>query len=102
MPSQAEKQTLIAQGCWLCERSLGSKIQWHHWLPKSRGGNETVPVHPICHKMLHVSFTNTELERFGQNVHIIRQEPAIAQFLQWIRNKKPDFNAPVRRSRTKS
>lgn len=97
MPTRAEREALLAQGCWLCRRPLGAKVQWHHFVPKSRGGNDTVPVHPICHKTLHVSFTNAELERYGQDVHIITQQPAIADFLRWIENKAPDFNAPVRK-----
>ncbi len=32
--------------CFLCSRPVGERVQWHHAVPKSRGGRETVPVHP--------------------------------------------------------
>lgn len=47
--------------CWLCERPRGSRVEWHHPLPKSRGGRATVPVHPICHRTIHTAASNAEL-----------------------------------------
>ena len=79
--------------CWLCERSLGRKVEWHHAVPKSRGGRETVPVHPICHRTLHATFANAELARRGHDPLVLRQEPAIATFVRWIADKPPDFHA---------
>ena len=49
--------------CFLCGRPLGRRMEWHHPVPKSRGGRETVPVHPICHRAIHAALTNKELER---------------------------------------
>ena len=34
--------------CWLCGRPTGKTIVWHHPVPKSRGGRDVVPMHPIC------------------------------------------------------
>ena len=48
--------------CWLCERPLGRRVEYHHSVPKSRGGRSTVPIHPICHRTLHRHFTNRQLE----------------------------------------
>jgi 5-methylcytosine-specific restriction endonuclease McrA len=42
--------------CWLCGRPLGSRIEYHHLIPKSRGGRATIPIHPICHRTLHRTF----------------------------------------------
>lgn len=80
--------------CWLCERPLGRRIEHHHPVPRSRGGRETVPVHPICHRTLHKSFSNKELERFA--LAELRLRPELKRFLQWIANKDPDFHAPTR------
>ena len=68
-------------------------------MPKSRGGRETVPVHPICHRTLHKTVTNKELEKIGGDVGELRADPNIARFLAWIANKYPDFHAPTRRRR---
>uniref|UniRef100_UPI001952D452 HNH endonuclease n=1 Tax=Klebsiella variicola TaxID=244366 RepID=UPI001952D452 len=42
-----------ATACALCARPLGRRSEWHHVLPKSEGGRETVPLHPICHRTIH-------------------------------------------------
>jgi len=83
--------------CWLCSRPLGKRVECHHPVPKSRGGRETVPIHPICHRTLHQTLTNKELELLSLNE--LRAQPDIARFLAWIANKDPDFHAPTRRKR---
>lgn len=79
--------------CWLCARPLGRMTEWHHPVPKSRGGRETVPLHPICHRTLHATFTNAELARIGQDRARLHETPALAKFLAWIAKKPPDFHA---------
>ena len=83
-----------APTCWLCSRPLGRRVEYHHPVPKSRGGRETVPVHPICHRTLHKTLSNRDLERMSLSE--LRQQPAIARFLAWVANKPPDFHAPTR------
>lgn len=84
--------------CGFCGRGLGAKVEWHHVVPKSEGGRETEPVHPICHRIIHASATNAELARIGTLV-TLRAEPRVERFLAWIADKPPDFNAPTRRRR---
>ncbi|MBB4859081.1 hypothetical protein HNO88_002407 [Novosphingobium chloroacetimidivorans] len=79
--------------CWLCERPIGRKVEWHHPLPKSRGGRATVAVHPICHRMLHSTFDNATLARRGTDAEALRREPEIAKFVRWVADKLPDFHA---------
>jgi hypothetical protein len=83
--------------CWLCARPLDKRVEYHHPVPKSRGGRETVPIHPICHRTLHQTLTNKELELLSLDE--LRAQPEIARFLAWIANKDPDFHAPTRRKR---
>jgi hypothetical protein len=78
--------------CWLCCRSLGRRVEWHHPHPKSRGGRSVVPVHPICHRTIHANFTNAELARGGEAGNL-RSNPAVEKFLNWIADKPPDFHA---------
>jgi hypothetical protein len=85
--------------CWLCARALGSRVEYHHTVPKSRGGRERVPVHAICHRTLHKTFSNAELRLFGSSVATIRADPRIGRFLAWISTKEPDFHAPTRARR---
>jgi len=81
--------------CWLCGRPCGSDVIQHHPVPKSRGGKDTVPMHPICQNMLITTFTNSELQRYGLDVDLLRLDPRIEKFLGWVANKDPDFNAPL-------
>ena len=85
--------------CWLCSRPLGRLVEYHHPIPKSRGGRGTVPIHPICHRTLHRTFSNTELALFGESIAAISADPRISRFLAWIATKDPDFHASTHRGR---
>ncbi len=82
--------------CWLCERPIATRLQWHHPVPRSKKGRSTVPVHPICHKTIHATFTNAELARIGDDPQATRENPAIAKFVAWIADKPPNFQRGVR------
>ncbi len=82
--------------CWLCERPFETRIQWHHTVPKSKKGRETVPVHPICHKTLHKAFTNAELARFGKDRERLLEDEGLTKFIAWVKDKPPDFHAKTR------
>lgn len=82
--------------CWLCGRDLGEVVEYHHPVPKAKGGKAREPVHPICHRTIHAHFTNSELGRIGENVEALRCHPEIAKFLAWVTGKPADFNAPTK------
>ncbi|WP_265569861.1 HNH endonuclease [Sphingomicrobium nitratireducens] len=86
------------QPCWLCGRPLGHRVEWHHPVPRSQGGRETVPLHAICHRTLHASLDNKALAAFGDDRAALVRDGAIARFLRWIANKPPDFHAPTHRA----
>ena len=85
--------------CWLCARPLGRRFERHHPVPKSRGGRTTVPVHPICHRALHVHLTNPQLARIGDDPAALRAHDGLGEFLRWVAGRPPDFHAPTRRPR---
>lgn len=85
--------------CWLCHRPLGIKVQRHHPVPKAKGGRETVPLHPICHRAIHANFTNAQLARAGGSRDVLLTNAAIAAFLAWVEGRPPDFHAPTRSRR---
>jgi hypothetical protein len=62
---EGESGTQGAVPCWLCCRPLGQRCEWHHPVPKSRGGRDVVPLHPICHRTIHACFDNARLARIG-------------------------------------
>lgn len=83
--------------CWLCERPLGQRVQWHHSVPRAKKGRDRVPVHPICHRAIHAHFTNAELARLDGARAPVAGHPQVAKFLRWIADKPPDFHAPTKR-----
>ena len=86
--------------CWLCGRPTGKTIVWHHPVPKSRGGRDTVPMHPICQNALTANFTNSELQRHGMDVEALLADPTVRKFVDWVAKKDPDFNAaPAKKQR---
>jgi 5-methylcytosine-specific restriction endonuclease McrA len=88
-----------APTCFLCGRPLGRRVESHHVVPKSRGGRETAPVHPICHRAIHRALDNKALERGYATAEALRAHPELARFIAWVANKDPDFHAPTRRRR---
>lgn len=92
---QLEEETVAAAvaPCWLCGRVLGKTIVWHHPVPKSRGGRDVVPMHPICQQTLVANFTNAELQRYAMDVEGLLANPAVRKFVDWVAKKDPDFTA---------
>lgn len=88
-----------AAACALCGRPLGARVEWHHVVPRSEGGRETAPVHPICHRTIHATLPNQALAREYADLDVLRRHDGIARFLRWIADKPPDFSAPTRRAR---
>ena len=56
-------------------------------------------MHPICHRALHATFSNKELEKVGDDPPALAAHPELARFLAWVAGKPPDFHAPTRRRR---
>ena len=81
--------------CWLCGRPTGKTIVSHHPVPKSRGGRDVVPMHPICQQTLITNFTNSELQRHGMDVEGLLANPNVRKFIDWVANKDPDFTASI-------
>lgn len=75
---------------------MGERIEWHHTVPKSKKGREKVPIHRICHRAIHTNFTNAELARFGAERLRLLENEALAKFINWVKDKPPDFHAPTR------
>lgn len=82
--------------CWLCERPMGEVVEWHHPIPKSRGGKAREPVHPICHRTIHANFSNSDLEKRYSTAEALRGHTEIGRFVAWVANKPPDFYAPTK------
>ena len=77
--------------CQLCERPLAEPFDEHHVVPKSKGGNETILLHRICHSKIHSVFHLTELKNHYNNIQEIKEHPEIKKFIKWVARKPPTF-----------
>jgi hypothetical protein len=92
-PHREDEAPSVVVACWLCARPTGKIIVWHHPVPKSRGGRDVVPMHPICQQTLIANFSNSELQRHGTDVEALLTNPNVRKFVDWVANKAPDFTA---------
>jgi hypothetical protein len=83
--------------CALCSRPLGHCVEQHHIVPKSEGGTQTVPMHPICHRTIHAFVANRDLATAYPTMTQLRMRDDVRRYLKWIADKPPDFRAPTRR-----
>lgn len=97
--SDAEDGPAEVPNCWLCQRPTGKVVVWHHPIPKSRGGRDTVPMHPVCQQTLMANFTNSELQRHGMDVEGLLLNEKVRKFVDWIANKDPDFTVSMAKKR---
>ena len=91
--------------CPLCGRPIppGARASKHHLVPKLKGGakGETVLLHQVCHSAIHARFSEAELARRLHDVDSLRQDPALTDFVVWIRTKPDDFHARTASTRGK-
>ena len=92
-----EEAPAAVVSCWLCGRPAGKTIVWHHPVPKSRGGRDVVPMHPICQQTLIAIFTISDLQRHAMDVEAVLANPNVRKFVDWVAKKDPDFNATTAR-----
>jgi hypothetical protein len=85
--------------CWLCGRDLGKTIDRFHLIPKSRGGRDTVPVHPICRETIDANFTASELVRHAEQGIPLTDNETVARFVRWVGNKPADFHSATKAGR---
>jgi len=82
--------------CALC--LAGWANSRHHLVPHSRGGHDTRPFCMPCHRMVHATLAEKQLEREFATVEALRAHPVIRQFLAW-RRERPGQDVTVRSGR---
>lgn len=87
----SDEETKQADHCPLCGRVLGTRVEKHHLVPRSKGGTETVSLHPICHRKIHALFNEKELARHYSTIEALLAAEEIRAFVQWVARKPPDF-----------
>jgi 5-methylcytosine-specific restriction endonuclease McrA len=106
MAASEENLALSADGrCELCGRRVGEVcLTRHHLLPRSRARkmkrrrksrqelkrrnpNRTVALCGPCHRNVHVSIGNAELERGYGSVEALKDHPGVRRFTEWVKDK---------------
>lgn len=85
--------------CALCGRRV-RKLTRHHLVPKTRHKNKrnkktfdrreihrTVGLCSPCHRHVHVTIPNKELEREYNTIEELKAHPDIGKFVAWIKDK---------------
>lgn len=91
----ARGHSLAAAHCALCGRYVPrALITLHHLLPKEEGGEaeHRLPFCKPCHKQVHAVLSNKQLAANYDAIEKLRDAPALATFLTWIRRQRPDRN----------
>lgn len=94
-----EAAVVPAEPCWLCGRPLGKTVDRFHPIPKSRGGRDTVPVHPICRETIDANFSASELVRHAESGTPLTDNDAVARFVKWVSGKPADFHSATKTGR---
>lgn len=69
--------------CPLCERPNYHPSD-HHLVPKSRGGKVTKTICRDCHRAVHVTFTNKELEKDYNTVEALMAHEGFSKMIRYI------------------
>ena len=85
---------MITGTCAICEREITKDGEKHHLKPKelySDKNNPTVTLHPVCHRVIHLLFTNEELLSTYNTIGSLKQTKLIQEYLKWISVKSIRF-----------
>ena len=103
--SEEDSEHSDAGRCQLCGRFLGEdRLTRHHLLPRSRARKmkrrrkgrqvlkrrnpaRTVALCGPCHRNVHVSIGNAELERGYNSLEALRAHPGVQRFTEWVQDK---------------
>ncbi|GBD44784.1 hypothetical protein HRbin40_02274 [bacterium HR40] len=58
-------------------------------------------MHRICHRKLHSLFSERELAGAFSDLERLRAHPDIRRFVDWVRRRPPEFDAPTAPARSK-
>ena len=95
--------------CELCGRIV-QRLTRHHLVPRTRHKNKrnkktfdrreihrTVGLCSPCHRHVHVSIPNKDLEREYNTLEALKVHPDVERFVEWVRGKPHGTAASARR-----
>lgn len=94
-PTLAEYCAPRPDPCPLCGRPNYHPTD-HHMVPKCRGGKVTKTLCRDCHKAIHATFTNKQLEREYNTVEKLMAHEEFAKLIHFIAKQDGRVNIKVR------
>lgn len=87
------KEKEIVGQCPICDRDMikGPSIDKHHFIPKCKGGKDTLYVHRVCHNKIHKTFTEKELANDYNDPNKVCAHPIMETFIKWVQKKDPEY-----------
>lgn len=76
------------EACPLCTRPNYFPSD-HHLVPKSRGGKVTKTICGDCHRMIHATFTNKQLEKKYHTVESLLSHPTVLSQVEFLKRQDP-------------
>ncbi len=111
MPTDRTQTAPGDDACALCGRT-GVRLTKHHLVPRCRTRknlkkpaqraeararkHETANVCSDCHRTLHATFTERELETTYSTLEDLRAHPQIKKFIAWVQKHPTDRKVSVR------
>jgi len=85
MSDGAKKE--LAKCCVFCH--MTSKTRGHHIIPRSKGGEVTVPTCETCESYIHKTWTHNQLRDTFNTVETILSDEGFQRFLKWRKKQSP-------------
>jgi len=86
--------------CPLCERPNHYPSD-HHLVPKSRGGRVTETLCRDCHRAIHATFSNKELERSYHTREALLAHEGFRRMVRFIARQDPGGRVRVKNNKNK-
>lgn len=71
----------------------------HHMVPRSRGGKTTETICADCHKAIHATFTNKELEQTYHTVDVLLAHQEFAKMVKFISKQDPGGKVKTKKNK---
>jgi hypothetical protein len=84
--------------CPLCKRPNFHPSD-HHLVPKSRGGKVTETLCRDCHRAIHATFSNKELEKTYHTAEALLSHDGFRRMVQFIARQDPGGKVRVKERR---
>lgn len=93
-------QSNSESACPICLHAYPKKqLTRHHLIPKSRKGKIVELICRHCHKQIHATFSEKELERSYNTIEKLVEAEEFQPWVKWIRKRKPTSKIAIRRNK---